>query len=80
MKLHSVRFKISILYTVILGAILIAYSALLYVNLSYVVFHEIDKKLWEIGLTLTRENQATGGMDNVRLTNKDSFDISNQIG
>ena len=45
MKLHSVRFKISILYTVILGAILIAYSALLYVNLSYVVFHEIDKNL-----------------------------------
>ncbi len=44
------------------------------------LFHEIDKKLWEVGLTLTRENQATGGMENVRLTNKDSFDISNQSG
>ena len=43
-------------------------------------FYAIDKKLWEVGLTLARENQATGGMDNVRLTNKDSFDISNQIG
>ena len=43
-------------------------------------FYEIDRKLWEIRPTLTRESQGTEGMDNVRLTNKDSFDISNQIG
>ncbi len=44
------------------------------------LFYEIDRKLWEIRPTLTRESQGTGRMDNVRLTNEDSFDISNQIG
>ncbi len=45
MRLSSVRFKISILYTVILGLILLAYSILLYTNLSYVVYHQIDRNL-----------------------------------
>ena len=45
-----------------------------------IFFYEIDKKLWEIRPTLTRGDQGTGAMDNVWLTNKDSFDISNQIG
>jgi len=45
MKLHSVKFKISILYTVILGAILVIYSAILYLNLSYVIYHETDRDL-----------------------------------
>lgn len=45
MKLRSVRFKISVLYTGVLGLILVAYSTMLYVNLSYVVYHEVDKNL-----------------------------------
>ncbi len=45
MKLHSVRFKISILYTAILGVILFIYSVMLYLNLSYVVYRETDKNL-----------------------------------
>lgn len=45
MKPRSVRFKISILYTLILGIILLGYSAMLYANLSRVLYREIDKKL-----------------------------------
>jgi len=43
-------------------------------------FLAVDKKLWEVGTTRNPESQTIDGMDNVRLTNKDSFDISNQIG
>ncbi len=43
-------------------------------------FHEVHKKLWEVDLTLNGENQATTSLDNVRLTNKDSFDIPNPTG
>jgi GTP-binding protein HflX len=43
-------------------------------------FLAVDKKLWEVGTARRRENHSIDGMDNVRLTNKDSFDISNQIG
>jgi GTP-binding protein HflX len=43
-------------------------------------FLAVDKKLWEVGTARPRENHSIDGMDNVRLTNKDSFDISNQIG
>ena len=45
MKLHSVKFKISILYTAILGMILLVYSIMLYLNLSYVIYHETDRNL-----------------------------------
>ena len=41
----SIRFKISILYTAVLGLILLAYSTLLYVNLQYVIYTDIDKEL-----------------------------------
>jgi GTP-binding protein HflX len=41
-------------------------------------FLAVDKKLWEIGTTRNRESHPLEGMDNVRLTNEDSFDISNQ--
>jgi len=34
-------------------------------------FLAVDRKLWE-------ESHSMDGMDNVRLTNEDSFDISNQ--
>jgi GTP-binding protein HflX len=43
-------------------------------------FLAVDKKLWEVGTARHRENHSIDGMHNVRLTNKDSFDISNQIG
>lgn len=43
-------------------------------------FQGVDKKLWEIDMTLNPENRAMASSDNVRLTNKDSFDIPNQIG
>ncbi len=43
-------------------------------------FLAVDKKLWEVGTARHRENHSIDGMDNARLTNKDSFDISNQIG
>jgi GTP-binding protein HflX len=43
-------------------------------------FLAIDKKLWEVGTTRNRESDFIDGMDQVRLTNKDSFDISSQIG
>jgi len=41
-------------------------------------FLAVDKKLWEVGTTRDRENHLLEGMDNVGLTNGDSFDISNQ--
>jgi GTP-binding protein HflX len=41
-------------------------------------FLVVDKKLWEVGTTRNRESHSMDGMDNVRLTNEDSFDISNQ--
>jgi GTP-binding protein HflX len=43
-------------------------------------FHAVDKELWEVGMTQNRESRPIEGRDNVRLTNKDSFDISNQVG
>jgi len=45
MRLRSVRFKISVLYTGVLGIILIAYGAMLYFNLQHVIYRELDKKL-----------------------------------
>jgi GTP-binding protein HflX len=41
-------------------------------------FLAVDRKLWEVGTTRNRESHSMDGMDNVRLTNEDSFDISNQ--
>jgi len=43
-------------------------------------FLAVDKKLWEVGAIRNPESQTIDGMDNVGLTNKDSFDISSQIG
>jgi len=41
-------------------------------------FLAVDKKLWEVGTTRDRESHSLDEMDNVGLTNEDSFDISNQ--
>ncbi|HUL36784.1 MAG TPA: GTPase HflX [Thermodesulfobacteriota bacterium] len=38
-------------------------------------FVAIDRKLWEVGMTRGRESHSGDGMDNVRLTNEDPFDI-----
>ncbi len=42
MKFNSLRFKISILYTAILGIILLVYSGILYFNLLHILYHNID--------------------------------------
>ena len=41
-------------------------------------FLAIERKLWEVGTTQNRESRPPDGTGNVRLTNEDSFDISNQ--
>ncbi|MGA1863926.1 MAG: sensor histidine kinase [bacterium] len=45
MKLNSIRFKISVLYVAILGAILIVYSTFLYFTLHYTLYNELDDEL-----------------------------------
>ncbi|MFH1868933.1 MAG: ATP-binding protein [Candidatus Omnitrophota bacterium] len=45
MKLNSVRFKISILYTAVLGLILVIYSGFLYLSLHYTLYDDLDKEL-----------------------------------
>ena len=45
MKFNSIRFKISVLYTAILGAILIIYSSALYFSLYFTLYREFDDEL-----------------------------------
>jgi len=45
MKLNSIKFKISVLYVVILGIILIVYSVFLYLSLHYTLYDELDNEL-----------------------------------
>ncbi len=45
MKINSIRFKISILYTAILGVILIIYSSMLYFSLQWVLYNDLDGEL-----------------------------------
>ena len=42
------------------------------------LFLAVDRKLWEAGTARNREGHSLDGMDNVRLTNEDSFDISSE--
>ncbi|MBN1492509.1 MAG: HAMP domain-containing protein [Candidatus Omnitrophica bacterium] len=42
---NSIRFKISVLFTAVLGLILLVYSSYLYFNLSTFVYYEVDKNL-----------------------------------
>jgi len=42
------------------------------------LFLAVDRKLWELGNAGEREAYSLEGIDNVRLTNEDSFDISSQ--
>ena len=45
LRFNSVRFKISILYTAILGLILLIYSVFLYLSLHYTLYGELDREL-----------------------------------
>lgn len=45
MKFNTIRFKISVLYTIALGAILIIYSVILYFSLHYILYSDIDDEL-----------------------------------
>jgi len=44
-KFNTIRFKISILYTTILGIVVIIYTAVLYITLSYNLYDDFDKQL-----------------------------------
>ena len=41
-------------------------------------FLAVNRKLWEVGTTRNQESHSMDEMDKARLTNEDSFDISNQ--
>src|SRR3989338_4950174 len=45
MQLNSIRFKITILYSIILGIILILYSSFLYFSLHYTLYDDLDNEL-----------------------------------
>ncbi|MFH0840080.1 MAG: ATP-binding protein [Candidatus Omnitrophota bacterium] len=45
MQINSIRFKITVLYTIILGIILILYSTFLYFSLHYTLYDELDNEL-----------------------------------
>ncbi|HQO38146.1 MAG TPA: ATP-binding protein [Candidatus Omnitrophota bacterium] len=45
MRFNSIRFKISVFYTAILGLILIFYTALTYYNLRYTLYRDLDNDI-----------------------------------
>lgn len=45
MRFNTIRFKIGVLYTAILGVILIVYSCILYVTLQNTLYHDFDRNL-----------------------------------
>ncbi len=45
MRFNSIRFKITVFYTAILGMILVLYTAVLYYNLNYALYREFDNNL-----------------------------------
>ena len=56
MKFNTFKFKISVLYTVILGIILIVYSGILYFSLQFTLYEELDREL------LTKSNEMKNAM------------------
>ncbi len=44
-KVHSIKFKISVLYVVLLGLILSLFSVSLYVSVQYVLYRNLDREL-----------------------------------
>lgn len=57
MKLKSVKFKISIFYTAILGVILMIYSGVLYVSLYGTLYHELDNELLQKADNIMRASE-----------------------
>ncbi|MBN1798409.1 MAG: HAMP domain-containing protein [Spirochaetales bacterium] len=47
MKFNTIRFKISLLYTTILGIVVIIYTAVLYITLSYNLYDDFDRQLMD---------------------------------
>ncbi len=45
MKLNTIRFKASILYSFILAIILIVFGGIIYVNLHRVLYSDLDQEL-----------------------------------
>jgi len=45
MKINSIKFKISVIYTLILGVILILYSGFLYLSLYNTLYDDLDREL-----------------------------------
>ncbi|MBZ0165557.1 MAG: hypothetical protein K8I00_02035, partial [Candidatus Omnitrophica bacterium] len=45
MKIHSIRFKLSILYTLVLGVLFCSYSIFLYMSLQSALVEDFDNEL-----------------------------------
>ena len=54
MIFNSIKFKISILYTFILGIILIVFSSFLYFSLQYTLYKDIDHELSSKALAINK--------------------------
>jgi len=69
LKPNTIRFKISVLYVAILGIILVAYSAILYLSLHVILYHDFDMELetkaQEVGTMIQayREMLGPGGQN-----------------
>jgi len=63
-QFNSIRFKMSVLYVVILGIILMVYSAILYFSLRYLLYHDLDGELEakarEVGAIIQAYSQTLG--------------------
>ncbi len=81
MRFTSIRFKTNILYTLILGIILILYSAALYYSVSRILFKDVDDKLRikanEIAQIIyayeSLETTAAGPFDIIAMLKGESF-------
>ena len=49
MNINTIKFKLSALYTAILGIIIVIYTSILYVTLSYNLYNDFDSKLMKKG-------------------------------
>ncbi len=46
-KLNSINFKISVLYVLLLGLILVFFSGILYGSVRYILYRNLDRELWD---------------------------------
>ena len=73
MKFNSIRFKIRILYTTILGIIIFVYASILYSSLSYSLYKDFDERL------VNRANEIKNTIDSyleILGSNQKSFILS----